>query len=331
MDQFEAPTRFYCHWDTHSEDIPSFFSELELDTHIRDNHFATLDEDLAQCHWDACHEVVKFDDFKDHYKNSHQEQAVKPHECCEPRATLHQSPEPYVRMHAQKPVAPLPSFKLPSLMEVPHATTHKCCSVCQWELEPGKICGRVFDMSQDLNAHVAADHIGSGKSNYVCKWQGCSRECRPFLQRQKIIRHLQTHARNCCHKCWVCGRTFAEEGILRAHLRTHSGERPYKCSICTKSFATSTALTLHTRTHTGEKPLVCRFPGCGKRFAESSNLTKHMRVHMERQYECEICKHKFTRRDQLQRHIRRCHDNDSLRMPELEKSEFSLPSAPVKI
>lgn len=329
MDDLGPATRFYCHWDSHSDEVPSFMSELELDMHIRDIHFASPPEDdLTQCHWDACHELIGLDGFMDHYKSSHQEQAVRPHDCCEPVATS-QHTEPYVRVHTPSTLKSAQPFNLPSLADVPQAQSPEFGGVCQWEIEPGKICGHVFDMSQDLNTHIAAEHIGSGKSKYVCHWRGCSRNCRPFSQRQKILRHLQTHARNCSHKCYICGHAFAEESILKAHMRIHSGERPFKCDICSKSFASSSALTLHRRTHTGEKPLQCRFPGCGKRFAESSNLTKHMRVHMERQYVCEICEHKFTRRDQLQRHKQKCHDEIPRQLPKSEEFQSQMSGFPM--
>ena len=48
--------------------------------------------------------------------------------------------------------------------------------------------------------HLSLDHVGSGKAVYECQWEGCERACdadgeggRGFAQRQKVMRHLQTH------------------------------------------------------------------------------------------------------------------------------------------
>lgn len=62
---------------------------------------------------------------------------------------------------------------------------------CEWES-----CSQSFETSAALMKHLIQDHIGTGKSEYFCKWKGCSRaeEGRSFVQKQKVIRHLQIHA-----------------------------------------------------------------------------------------------------------------------------------------
>lgn len=168
-------------------------------------------------------------------------------------------------------------------------------------------CGHVASDPSTLSAHVIDTHVGARKHEYTCLWANCDRHTRPFTQRQKIVRHLQTHTKNRPYKCPVCGNRFAEEAVLNQHLRTHSGEKPFKCQMCDKKFAASTALSVHMRTHTGEKPLACKWPGCNKRFSESSNLAKHMKTHSaERNYACTYpgCEKRFGRNDQLQRHYK---------------------------
>lgn len=154
--------------------------------------------------------------------------------------------------------------------------------ICRWIVtDPTtgtqKECGHESSDPSALSVHVTESHVGSRKNQYMCLWADCDRHKRPFAQRQKIIRHLQTHTKNRPFKCEVCGNAFAEEAVLKQHLRIHSGEKPFACKICGKKFAASTALSVHLRTHTGEKPLACKWPGCTKRFSESSNLTKHMK------------------------------------------------------
>ncbi|KAJ2237828.1 zinc-finger protein [Coemansia sp. RSA 485] len=173
-------------------------------------------------------------------------------------------------------------------------------------------CEGEYQGITELTDHVAADHVGSGRSNYSCAWGGCERGGKPFAQRQRALRHMQTHTGAKPFVCDDCGKRFSEAHIMAQHRRVHTGERPFKCGQlgCGKDFAVSSALTIHRRTHTGERPYECRFDGCDRRFAESSNLTKHMRIHTgERPFKCPqpSCAKAFSRPDQVTRH-QRMHD-----------------------
>lgn len=178
---------------------------------------------------------------------------------------------------------------------------------CGWEN-----CDESFSTHAELTEHIANDHVGSGKNQYECRWVGCKRaeERRTFTQRQKVLRHIQSHTGDRPYVCRVCSKRFSEPTTLTQHMRIHTQERPYKCDYpgCDKSFSVAGSLTIHRRTHTGDRPFVCPEPGCGKQFAESSNLNKHMRVHRgDRPFHCVECGKSFARLDQLGRH-RRAHE-----------------------
>ncbi|KAJ2782943.1 zinc-finger protein [Coemansia interrupta] len=173
-------------------------------------------------------------------------------------------------------------------------------------------CSGTYVGIDALTEHVSSAHVGSGRSKYTCAWGGCERGGRPFAQRQRALRHMQTHTGAKPFACDECGKRFSEAHIMAQHRRVHTGERPFKCAQlgCGKDFAVSSALTIHRRTHTGERPYECRFDGCDRRFAESSNLTKHMRIHTgERPFKCPqpACAKAFSRPDQVARH-QRMHD-----------------------
>ncbi|CAG8477795.1 4618_t:CDS:2 [Paraglomus occultum] len=180
-----------------------------------------------------------------------------------------------------------------------HLGTKEYKHLCKW----GDCIAR-FQTFDDLTSHLSEGHVGSGKSKYVCYWEQCERNGRPFSQRQKVMRHMQTHTGDKPYQCNNCNKRFSEANIMTQHMRIHTGERPFKChySECGRQFSISGALTIHLRMHTGEKPFQCKFSGCRKRFAESSNLTKHMRIHTgERPFKCpELnCEKAFSRPDQL--------------------------------
>lgn len=59
---------------------------------------------------------------------------------------------------------------------------------CRW-----KGCGQLFESQPTLVSHISECHIGSGKSSYLCEWDGCQRTGLPFAKRHKIHNHVRTH------------------------------------------------------------------------------------------------------------------------------------------
>lgn len=69
------------------------------------------------------------------------------------------------------------------------APQHDCSAAhcCQWDA-----CGETFQSCDDLTAHIAAQHVGSGQRQYHCHWADCQRHGEQgFSSKQKILRHLQ--------------------------------------------------------------------------------------------------------------------------------------------
>lgn len=142
---------------------------------------------------------------------------------------------------------------------------------CRW-----MNCSERFEAFDTLTIHLSQDHVGSGKSKYICHWIACERGGKTFTQRQKIMRHIQTHTGAKPFQCQTCQKRFSESNIMTQHMRTHTGEKPFKCDQCDRQFSVSASLTIHKRVHSGEKPFGCKYQDCNKRFSESSNLTKHV-------------------------------------------------------
>jgi hypothetical protein len=69
-----------------------------------------------------------------------------------------------------------------------HLETQEFRHGCKWQG-----CHLRFETFEELTGHVSDLHIGSGRSQYICYWEKCDRNGRPFTQRQKVMRHIQTH------------------------------------------------------------------------------------------------------------------------------------------
>lgn len=256
------------------------------------------------CKWDDCNLAMPGSDlnkhmFQQHWTHDWIEQETQNQDCyqCEWLNCMFTTKEldkllEHIDAHAANKVKPTVEKEEPKVRHI-----------CRWLGDDKKECGMEFPDTGALTDHIVAEHVKSGKSHYVCHWAGCARCGRPFAQRQKIIRHLNTHTKHKPFVCSICGKHFSLSLMLKQHMRTHTGERPYRCKICGKHFKTSSSLTIHTRIHSGDKPMVCKI--CGKRFNESSNLNKHLKIH-NRKYRCDLCKRSFNTKDRFLKHLAMC-------------------------
>ncbi|XP_035283679.1 transcriptional activator GLI3-like isoform X1 [Anguilla anguilla] len=149
---------------------------------------------------------------------------------------------------------------------------------CHWEA-----CCREFDTQEQLVHHINSEHIHGERKEFVCRWEECSREQKPFKAQYMLVVHMRRHTGEKPHKCTFegCVKAYSRLENLKTHLRSHTGEKPYVCEHegCNKAFSNASDRAKHqNRTHSNEKPYICKIPGCTKRYTDPSSLRKHVKT-----------------------------------------------------
>ncbi|XP_076374265.1 uncharacterized protein LOC143258705 isoform X2 [Tachypleus tridentatus] len=111
--------------------------------------------------------------------------------------------------------------------------------------------------------------------------------------------------------CPFCGKSFFDQSNRNRHLKMQFSEILWLVAGQTDELVTPS------------EDYICDV--CGKTFCSKVSMTSHRyyqhRTH--RHYECPQCNHVFTRKPNLQRHLRHCHSDVSYEQKELSNSSFN--------
>ena len=69
---------------------------------------------------------------------------------------------------------------------------------CHW-----RGCGLEFMSQDELVRHINTDHIHGNKKSFVCRWETCSRDEKPFKAQYMLVVHMRRHTGEKPHKCTV--------------------------------------------------------------------------------------------------------------------------------
>lgn len=69
---------------------------------------------------------------------------------------------------------------------------------CHW-----RGCGLEFLTQDELVRHINTDHIHGNKKSFICRWETCSREEKPFKAQYMLVVHMRRHTGEKPHKCTV--------------------------------------------------------------------------------------------------------------------------------
>ena len=77
---------------------------------------------------------------------------------------------------------------------------------CHW-----RGCGLEFLTQDELVRHINTDHIHGNKKSFVCRWETCSRDEKPFKAQYMLVVHMRRHTGEKPHKCTVSQTKFDQK------------------------------------------------------------------------------------------------------------------------
>ena len=147
-------------------------------------------------------------------------------------------------------------------------------------------CGQSFRKKETLTKHVRKDHLG--QAAHLCPQAGCGEA---FHSKGALNRHKEREHGEIKYWCSECAMEnleddserpvgFTSELLLQAHLK----QEHQSCMFCDFKASGQWDMERHVEMHHSGKTLqdrkteLCPHDGCGKKFTKKSNLNVHIRT-----------------------------------------------------
>lgn len=154
----------------------------------------------------------------------------------------------------------------------------------------------------DNDEHDKNTNFSLSTSSKIYKCDLCLES---FTEKPLFDMHKKIHDSISNNNCHLCGKSFTRLSSLQLHVLKHSEFKAHLCPICGERFHLAGGLHQHLKYHRGIKPHLCEY--CDKRYYNIHLLKEHVRcAHSNNRYnyECSVCKKKFTAKSTLKMHIK---------------------------
>ena len=101
--------------------------------------------------------------------------------------------------------------------------------------------------------------------------------------------------------CQDCGKVFSDESGFKRHFRQYHKKNESDCHICERKFYTKLLLM----NHIGLRHSNVNCDICDKDLMKSA-LNGHKQTHQENAFKCETCDNVYTRKNNLEKHMKTC-------------------------
>ena len=169
-----------------------------------------------------------------------------------------------------------------------------------------------FNVSSNPSANQKSKPKSRAKTKlflYKCGFNGCNYV---FGKRQTMFAHKKLHQWKCDFP--GCDYQTQYNYKMKKHLIKHSNDRPFECNHCDKNYKYKLDLREHMKTqHLDQCPndpiLVCDWNDCHYITKSLRALNEHICSHTL-PFECQICKHRFSTKNNMKKHLISKHKNN---------------------